>query len=59
MKNTALGAQLSQPIAPPILESLEGSFFPECIPSNKPVVGLKPGHSGVVIGYHVDEFTHI
>ena len=26
--------------------------------NSDPVVGIKPGDSGVVIGYQVDEFTH-
>ena len=40
----------------------EGSSFPHLVPSNymvnsKSVMGIKPGDSGVVIGYQVDEFT--
>ena len=40
-----------------------GVFFPGLIPFNnmvnsESVVGIKPGDSGVVIGYQVDEFTH-
>ena len=41
----------------------EGSSFPGCvlpdrIVNTKSVVGIKPGDSGGVIGYQVDEFTH-
>ena len=41
----------------------EGSSFPGLVPSDdaansESVMGIKPGDSGVVIGYQVDEFTH-
>ena len=40
----------------------EGSSFPGLVPSDDTVnsgsvMGIKPGDSGVVIGYQVDEFT--
>ena len=40
----------------------EGSSFPGLVPSDvlvdfDSVMGIKPGDSGVVIGYQVDEFT--
>ena len=59
-----LGGSLgSHPIPPPSLHDGEGSSFPGLVPSDdtvdsEPVMGIKPGDSGVVIGYQVDEFTH-
>ena len=53
----------SQPSPPPSLHGGEGSSFPGLVPTNDTVASesvmcIKPGHSGVVIGYQVDEFTH-
>ena len=47
---------------PPSLHGGEGSSFSGLVPTNdivnsKSVLGMKPGDSGVVIGYMVDEFT--
>ena len=47
----------------PSLHSGEGSPFPGLVPSDDMVdfefvMGIKPGDSGVVIGYQVDEVTH-
>ena len=47
----------------PSLHGGEGSSFPGLLPSNDTVnsesaMGVKPGDSGVVIGYQVTEFTH-
>ena len=46
----------------PYLHGGEGSSFPGLVPSDDTVgsesaMGIKPGDSGVVIGYQVDEFT--
>ena len=46
----------------PSLHEWEGSSFPGLVPSDdmgnsESVMGIKPGDSGVVIGYQVDEFT--
>ena len=46
----------------PSLHDGEGSSFPGLVPSgntvdSESVMGIKPGDSGVVIGYQVDEFT--
>ena len=51
-----------QPIAPPSLQGGEGSSFQGLAPFNDMVnsesaVGIKSGDSGVVIRYHIDEFT--
>ena len=48
---------------PPSLHGVDGSSFPGLVPSDNTVnsesaVSIKPGDSGVVIGYQVDEFTH-
>ena len=56
------GSVESHPIPLPSLHDGEGSCFPGFVPSNDavtsdPVMGIKPGDSGVVIGYQVDEFT--
>ena len=61
--HTALGDLQSHPIPPPSLHGREGSSFPGLVPSDdmvdsESVVGIKPGDSGVVIGYQVDEFAH-
>ena len=50
-------------IPPPSVLDGEGSSFPGWVPSDdavnsESVMGIKPGDSGVVIGYQVDEFTH-
>ena len=61
---TALGAQQRVTQIPlPSLHDGEGSSFPGLVPSDdtvdsESVMGIKPGDSGVVIGYQVDEFTH-
>ena len=57
------GSVESHLIPPPSLHDGEGSSFPGLVPSDdaansESVMGVKPGHSGVVIGYQVDEFTH-
>ena len=54
----------SHAIPPPSLHDGEGSSFPGLVPSDdmvdsESVMGIKPGDSSVVIGYQVDEFTHI
>ena len=46
----------------PSLHDGDGSSFPGLVPSDnavnsESVMGVKPGDSGVVIGYQVDEFT--
>ena len=56
------GSVESHPIPLPSLHDGEGSSFPGLVPSDdmvdsEPVMGIKPGDSGVVIGYQVDEFT--
>ena len=56
------GLAESQLIPPPSLHGGEGSSFPGLVPSNDMVnsesaMSIKPGDSGVVIGYQVDEFT--
>ena len=56
------GLAESHPISSPSLLGGEGSSFPGLIPSDDTVnsesaVGIKPGDSGVLIGYQVDEFT--
>ena len=56
------GSIESHPIPPPSLCDGEGSSFPGLVPSydavnSDSVMGVKPGDSGVVIGYQVDEFT--
>ena len=53
----------SHPIPPPSLHGGKGSSFPGLVPSDDKVdsesaVGIKPGDSGVMIGYMVDEVTH-
>ena len=60
--HTPLGAQQS-PHPSTFLTCGKGSLFlgfvPPCAMVNsKSVVSIKPGHSGVVIGYQVDKFTH-
>ena len=57
------GSVQSHLIPPPLLCDGEGSSFPGLVPSDvavdsDSVMGIKPGDSGVVIGYQVDEFTH-
>ena len=60
--HTPLGASVeSHLIPPPSLHDGEGSSFPGLVPSDDvvnsdSVMGIKPGDSGVVIGYQVDEF---
>ena len=61
VRHTALGAWQSHLIPLTSLHGREGSSFPGWVPPNgtvnfKYVVGIKPGDSGVVIGYQVDEF---
>ena len=59
----SLGGSIeSHPIHLPSLCDGEGSSFPGLVPSDDAVnsdsvMGIKPGDSGVVIGYQVDEFT--
>ena len=60
--HTVLGAWQSHLIPPSSLHGREGSSFPGLVPSNDTVdsesmMGIKPGDSGVVIGYQVDEFA--
>ena len=58
------GSVESHLIPPPSLCDGEGSSFPGLVPSSDDAVDsdsvmcIKPGDSGVVIGYQVDEFTH-
>ena len=57
------GLAKSHLIPLPSLLGREGSSFPGLVPSNDTVdsesaMGIKPGDSGVVIWYQVDEFTH-
>ena len=57
------GLAESHPIPPPSLHVGEGASFPGLVISDntvnsESVMGIKPGDSGVVIGYQVDEFTH-
>ena len=56
------GSIVSHLIPPPLLHAGEGSSFPGLVPSDDvvdpdSVMAVKPGDSGVVIGYQVDEFT--
>ena len=58
--HTAWGLGRESPILPPSLHSGEGSF-PDLVPINdmvnsESVVDMKPGDSGVVIGYQVGDF---
>ena len=60
--HTTFGAWQSHLIALPSLHGGEGSSFPGLLPSDdivnsESVVAIKPGDSGVVIGYQVDELT--
>ena len=60
--HTALGLGSESPNPSTFPAWWEGSF-PGVVPSNdtidsESVMGIKPGDSGVVIGYQVDEFTH-
>ena len=61
--HTGLGAQqkVTQSLCLPYM--VGGSSFPGLVPSNhmvnsESVIGIKPGPTGVVIGYQVDESTH-
>ena len=61
--HTALEAWQSPVIPLPFLHGGEGSSFPVLVPSNDTVdsesaMGIKPGDSGMLVGYQVDEFTH-
>ena len=63
VEHTAFGTWQSHPIPPPSLHGGEGSSFPGVAPLNdmvnsESVMDIKPGDSGVVIGYQVDECTH-
>ena len=56
------GSIVSHLIPLPSLPDGEGSSFPGLVPSDDAVnsdsvMGIKPGDSGMVIGYQVDEFT--
>ena len=59
----SLGGSIESHLIPlPSLHDGEGSSFPGLVPSDDAVdsdsvMGIKPGDSGVVIGYQVDEFT--
>ena len=59
----SLGSSIESHLIPlPSLHDGEESSFPGLVPSNDTVdfdsvMGIKPGDSGVVIGYQVDEFT--
>ena len=59
----SLGGSIGSHLIPlPSLCDGEGSSFPGLVPSDDvvnsdSVMGIKPGDSGVVIGYQVDEFT--
>ena len=62
--HTTLRAWQRHPIHSPALHSREQSSFPGLVPSDDTVnsesaMGIKPDDSGVVIGYHFDDFTHI
>ena len=61
--NTTLGAQQNHLILLPSLHGREGSSFPVCVNLmmqwTQSVLGVKPGDSGVVIGYQVDELSDI
>ena len=58
-----LGGSIESHLIPlPSLHDGEGSSFPGLVPSHDvvnsdSVMGVKPGDSGVVIGYQGDEFT--
>ena len=59
--HTTFGVQQCDLI--PLLSShdREGTSFPGCVPPDdmvNSVLGIKLGDSGVVIGYHIDIFTH-
>ena len=60
----SLGGSVESHLIPlPSLCDGERSSFPGLVPSDDvvdsdSVMGIKPGDSGVVIGYQVDEFTH-
>ena len=61
--HTALGLGRESPNPLPSLHDGEGSSFPGLVLSDdtvnsESVMGIKPGDSGVVNGYQVDEFTH-
>ena len=64
VEHTTLGGLAeSHPIPLPSLHDGDGSSFSGLVPPNdtvnsESVVGFKPGDSGVVIGYQVDDFTH-
>ena len=56
------GLAESHTIPLPSLHGREGSSFPGLVPfditvNSESVMGIKPGDSGVVIGYKVDDFT--
>ena len=58
------GLAESHPIPLPSLHGGEGCSVPGLVPSDDTVnsesaMAIKPGDSGVVIGYQVDEFTYI
>ena len=55
------GSAEHHPFPPPYLHDGQGSSFPDLVPSDdvgnsESVMGIKPGDSGVVIEYQVDEF---
>ena len=55
--HTTLRALQSHPISLPSLHGVDGSAPPIDTVNSKCVVGIKPGDSGVVIRYQVDDFT--
>ena len=61
----SLGGSIESHLIPlPSLCDGEGSSFPGLVPSDDAVdpdsvMAIKPGDSGVVIGYQVDEFTNM
>ena len=63
MGHTAFGTWQSLLTPLPSLHGGEASSFPGLVPSSdtvnsESVVGIKPGDSGVLNGYHIDYFTH-
>ena len=62
VEHTALGAQQRNPIPLPYLLGGEGTSLltfgqTDDTVDFKSVVGIKHGYSGMVIGYHADDFT--
>ena len=64
VEHTTFGTQQSHQIPSPFLNGRERSSFPGLVPpdimvNSKLGGAVKPGNSKVVIGYQVDEFTHM